>query len=72
MAIIIVNIPDEKLAEFDQAMNKMGFKSKEEDFVVPEWHKDIVRESIRNTKEEDYVPLEEVIRKLDIKYGTKR
>lgn len=69
MARIVINVPDEKLAEFNQAMNSMGFKSKEEDFVVPEWHKEIVRESIRNTKEEDYIPYDEVKRRLDIKYG---
>ena len=70
MARIVVNVPDEKLLEFNQAMNRLGFQPKEEDFVVPEWHKEIVRESIRNTKEEDYIPLEEVIKKLDIKYGS--
>lgn len=67
MARIVINVPDEKLAEFNQAMNSMGFKSKEEDFVVPEWHKEIVRESIRNTKEEDYIPLEEIKKKYGIK-----
>lgn len=69
MARIVVNVPDEKLTEFNQAMNTMGFQSKEEDFVVPEWHKEIVRERIKNTKEEDYIPWEEVKKKLDIKYG---
>lgn len=67
MARIVINVPDEKLAEFNQAMNALGFKSKEEDFVVPEWHKEIVRESIRNTKEEDYIPLEEWKKKHGLK-----
>lgn len=69
MARIVVNVPEEKLSEFNQAMNKMGFQPKEEDFVVPEWHKEIVRKRIRNTKEEDYIPWEEVKKELDIKYG---
>lgn len=69
MPRVVINVPDEKLAEFNQVMHSMGFQPKEEDFVVPEWHKEIVRESIRNTKEEDYIPWEEVKRKLDIKYG---
>jgi hypothetical protein len=34
---------------------------------VPEWHKEIVRESIRNTKEEDYIPLDEIKKKYGIK-----
>lgn len=63
----MINVPDEKLPEFNQAMNKMGFQPGEEDFVVPEWHKEIVRESIRNTKEEDYTPFEEIKRKYGIK-----
>jgi hypothetical protein len=67
MARIVVNVPDEKLAEFTQAMNAMGFRSREEDFVVPEWHKEIVRESIKNTKEEDYIPFEEIKKKYGIK-----
>jgi hypothetical protein len=67
MARIVVNVPDEKLPEFNQAMSKLGFQPKEEDFVVPEWHKEIVRESIRNTKEEDYIPLDEIKKKYGIK-----
>lgn len=67
MARIVINVPEEKLAEFNQAMNKMGFQPKEEDFVVPEWHKEIVRKSIRNTKEEDYIPFEEIKKKYGIK-----
>lgn len=67
MARIVINVPDEKLEEFNHAMNTMGFKSREEDFVVPEWHKEIVRESIRNTKEEDYIPFEEFKKKHGLK-----
>lgn len=70
MARIIVNVPDEKLTEFNTVMNAMGFRSTEEDFVVPEWHKEIVRERIRTTPEEDYIPWEEVKRQLDLKHGT--
>lgn len=45
-----------KLKEYaEQLLNKKG-----DDFVVPEWHKDIVRERIKNTKEEDYISLEEL------------
>lgn len=67
MARIVINVPDEKLTEFNQAMNKLGFQPKEEDFVVPERHKEIVRERIRNTKEEDYIPWEQVKKDLGIK-----
>lgn len=69
MARIVVNVPDEKLAEFNKIMNTMGFKSKEEDFIIPEWHKEIVRERIRNARDEDYIPWEEVKKRLDNKYG---
>lgn len=67
MKRVIVTIPDDRLAEFHKTMSAMGFKSKEEDFVVPEWHKEIVRERIKNTKEEDYIPWEQVKKDLGIK-----
>ena len=69
MPRVVINVPDEKLAEFNQVMQQMGFQPQEENFTVPEWHKDIVRERIRTAKEEDYIPWEEVKRKLDEKYG---
>ena len=39
----------------EQLLNKKG-----DDFLVPDWHKDIVRERIKNTKEEDYISLKEL------------
>lgn len=69
MRRVVVNVPEDKLTEFDLAMKTLGFKTTEEDITVPEWHKEIVRERIRTTREEDYIPWEEVQRKFRTKYG---
>lgn len=69
MARVVINVPDEKLSEFKEVMAAMGFRATEQDFIVPEWQKELVRERIRNEKEEDFIPWEEVKRKLDLKYG---
>lgn len=38
------------------------------EFDIPEWHKEIVRDRIKNSKPEDYIPWEVVEKKLDAKY----
>lgn len=67
MRRVIINVPEQRYEEFLNAMNGLGFIPAEEDFEIPEWHKEIVRESIRNTKEEDYIPFEVI----KTKYGFK-
>lgn len=39
------------------------------DLIVPEWHKEIVRERRKNTKREDYINWDTLEKKLDEKYG---
>jgi len=39
-------------------------KNEEEDFDVPEWQKEIVRERIKNSKFEDMIPLDELKSRL--------
>jgi hypothetical protein len=67
MKRIIVNVPEKKFDEFLKLMAENGYKTQEEDFDIPEWHKEIVRERIRTAKEEDYIPWEEVKKNLGIK-----
>ena len=50
-----------------KAMESMGFSTTEEDFEIPEAHKELVRERIRNNKDSDYIPWEEVKKNLGIK-----
>jgi hypothetical protein len=44
----------------------------EQDLVVPEWHKEIVRERRKNAKREDYTNWDILEDQLDIKYGVKQ
>ena len=39
--------------------------SDEPDFVVPEWHKEIVRERRKNAKPEDYIDWDTMTQKLE-------
>ena len=66
MKRVIVNVPDDKLEEFLRLMNSIGCEIAEEDFEIPEWHKEIVLERIKNTKEEDFIPWEQVRKDLGI------
>lgn len=34
--------------------------------VVPEWHKDIVRKRVANSKNSDFIPLDEALKKLKL------
>ena len=43
-----------------EKLKKIRKKSDTSDFTVPEWQKNIVRERIKNTKEQDYLSWEEV------------
>jgi hypothetical protein len=43
----------------------------EQDLIVPEWHKEIVRERKKNAKPEDYIDWNILENQLDKKYGVK-
>ncbi|HTF04890.1 MAG TPA: hypothetical protein VK826_12775 [Bacteroidia bacterium] len=66
MKRIIVNVSDEKFDDFMKIIESQGLNIVEEDFEIPEWHKEIVRERIKNTKEEDFIPWEQVRKDLGI------
>lgn len=66
MKRVIVNVPDEKFDDFLKIIESLGLSIVEEDFEIPEWHKEIVRERIKNTKEEDFIPWEQVRKDLGI------
>mgnify|MGYP001610655449 FL=1 len=67
MKRIIVNVPDQKLDDFMKLMDSNGYNSVPEDFEIPEWHKEIVRERIKNNRDSDYIPWEQVKKNLGIK-----
>ncbi len=43
----------------------------EEDFIIPEWHKEEVRRRMQNFKEEDYIPWEIARRQIRRKNNSK-
>jgi|GEM_PF-1696995 len=69
MARIVVNVPDEKIAEFNEAISALGYKLTEEEFEIPESHKQIVLERIRKNTDQDYVSWQEVKNRFREKYG---
>lgn len=45
-------------------------KSQTQEFVeVPEWHKELVRNRIKNSKPEDFTPWEIAKKQINTKYG---
>ncbi len=51
-----------KLKEYaEQLLNKNS-----DDFIVPEWHKELVRERIKNSKPENMIPLEDLDKYLTV------
>jgi len=67
---VTINVPDSK---FDKLMEFLSDNfgdvtvNQTEDFDVPEWHKEIVRERFKNGKDEDFIPWEEARKKLKFK-----
>lgn len=62
---VVVNVPDEKMQAFEEAMLNLGIqKRNEEDFDIPEEHKNLVRKIKAETKPEDYRPWDEVMEEV--------
>lgn len=67
---LTINVSDSKINQLIDLLSKnfgAVTVTEAEDFVVPEWHKEIVRERIQNTKQEDYVPWEQARKQLKFK-----
>jgi hypothetical protein len=54
MRKVTINIPDSKYQFFMELIHNLGF-DKEEEIEIPEEHKTIVRERIKNSKSEDLI-----------------
>jgi hypothetical protein len=64
----IVNVPENKINAFTALMDKMNIALQtyaEHDVEVPEWHKDIVLNRIKNAKAEDYVDWDTMMEMLE-------
>ena len=58
---ITLDIPENKYQFFLELVKSLNFiKVDENDFVVPEWQKKIVRDRIKDTKPEEYLSWDEV------------
>jgi superfamily II helicase len=56
---LTINISDSKFEQFIELMQQLGFVTNENDFHIPEEHKELVRNRIKTAKKEDYISWEE-------------
>jgi len=67
---IIVDVPNEKMIAFEEALRNLGLERKSEpDFEIPEADKNFVRNIIATTKPEDYKPWREVMERIRQKHN---
>ena len=66
MKVVTLKIPDNKYKFFMELVHNLGFERTEE-VDIPEEHKAIVRERIKNSKPEELVPWEEGRKQLRFK-----
>lgn len=50
-----------------ELIKQLGFEVKSDDLIITEEQKEIVRERLKNAKEEDFIPWEEARKKLKFK-----
>ena len=67
MTQITLKIPDTKLDFFMELIQQLGFEANVNETVVPEEHKEFVRNRINTTKKEDYISWEEARKQLVFK-----
>lgn len=67
MKEITLKVPDQKLSFFMELVKQLGFEVAQHDIAIPEEHKTIVRERIKKSKPEDYIPWEEARKQLKFK-----
>ncbi|MEQ9164672.1 MAG: hypothetical protein RLO12_00325 [Fulvivirga sp.] len=66
MKQVTLKIPDNKYQFFMELVRNLGF-DKIEDFDVPEEHKNIVKERIKNSKTEELIPWQDARKQLRFK-----
>ena len=72
MARITLNVKPSKLQQLLNYLKRLDYvkvEDKKKDFVVPEWHKEIVKERLRNFKLEDCIEWSAVEKQLRKEYG---
>jgi len=66
MKQVTIKLPNEQMAFFKQLMEKLGFEI-EQEVTIPDTHKTIVRERIKNSKPEALLPWKSARKKLTFK-----
>lgn len=66
MRKVTINVPDHKYQFFMELLQNLGF-DKTEELEIPEQHKEIVRERIRNSKPEELIPWSEARKQIRFK-----
>lgn len=71
MKHLTISIPDNLYSSFLKLVKHLPDVTirEEEDFTVPEWQKEIVRQRIKNAKPENFKSYSEVQKNLKKKYG---
>ena len=67
MKQITLNIPDNELSFFMKLIEKFNYETVENEFVITEEMKNILDERRRTSKNEDFIPWEEVKNKIIFK-----
>jgi len=66
MREITLKIPEEKFEFYMELFEQLGLETGFE-YEIPEQHKEMVRERIKNSRPEDLIPWEEARKKLKFK-----
>ncbi len=66
MKEVTLKIPEDKFDFFMEVFNQLGLETSEEDFVIPEWQKDVVLERIKISKDEDFFSIDDLDKKINL------
>lgn len=66
---VTLNIDDSKAAFLLELLGSLGYVTidTDEQMEVPEWHKEVVRQRIKDAKPEDYITWDEMKKKIKLK-----
>lgn len=66
MKEITLKIPEDRYDFFMEVFKQLGLETSDNDFVIPEWQKEIVLERIKNAKEEDFFSIDDLDKKINL------
>ena len=66
MRLITSKILKEKYGSHRKLFTNIELETSDNDFVIPEWQKEVVLERIKNAKEEDFFSIDELDKKINL------